>query len=56
MPSYRSSLANNELRSLSVSLRKIVPSFNNQKETVFTQELMFETRAEANAMFEKYFR
>jgi ABC-type Fe3+ transport system substrate-binding protein len=37
-------------------LRKIVPRFNNQKETVFTPELMFETRAEANAMFEKYFR
>ena len=37
-------------------LRKIVPRFSNLKETVFTPELMFETRAEANAMFEKYFR
>jgi ABC-type Fe3+ transport system substrate-binding protein len=38
------------------SLRKIVPRFNNAKELVFTPELMFETRAQANAMFEKYFR
>ena len=37
-------------------LRKIVPRFSNLKETVFTPKLMFETRAEANAMFEKYFR
>src|SRR5882762_3768774 len=37
-------------------LRKIVPRLSNLKETVFTPELMFETRADANAMFNKYFR
>ncbi len=38
------------------SLRKIIPRLNGMKETVFTPELMFQTRDEANALFNKYFR
>jgi ABC-type Fe3+ transport system substrate-binding protein len=38
------------------SLRKIIPRFNNMKETVFTPELMFQTRDDAGALFNKYFR
>jgi len=38
------------------SLRKIIPRFNGLKETVFTPELMFQSRDEANALFNKYFR
>jgi iron(III) transport system substrate-binding protein len=38
------------------SLRKIIPRLNGLKETVFTPELMFESRDEANALFNKYFR
>lgn len=38
------------------SLHKIVPRLNNMKETVFTPELMFQTRDEAGALFNKYFR
>jgi ABC-type Fe3+ transport system substrate-binding protein len=38
------------------SLRKIIPRLNGMKETVFTPELMFQTRDEAAAMFNKYFR
>lgn len=38
------------------SLRKIIPRLNGLKETVFTPELMFQTRDEANALFNKYFR
>jgi iron(III) transport system substrate-binding protein len=37
-------------------LRKIVPSLNGKQEIVFTPALMFETRDEANAIFNKYFR
>jgi ABC-type Fe3+ transport system substrate-binding protein len=38
------------------SLRKIIPRLNGLKETVFTPELMFQSRNEANALFNKYFR
>ena len=38
------------------SLRKIIPRLNGLKETVFTPELMFQSRDEANALFNKYFR
>jgi hypothetical protein len=38
------------------SLRKIVPRLNGMKETVFTPELMFQSRDEAGALFNKYFR
>ena len=38
------------------SLRKIIPRLNGMRETVFTPDLMFETRDEANALFNKYFR
>jgi ABC-type Fe3+ transport system substrate-binding protein len=38
------------------SLRKIIPRLNGMKETVFTPELMFQTRDEAAALFNKYFR
>ena len=38
------------------SLRKIIPRLNGFKETVFTPELMFQTRDEANGLFNKYFR
>jgi ABC-type Fe3+ transport system substrate-binding protein len=38
------------------SLRKIIPRLNAMKETVFTPELMFQSRDEANALFNKYFR
>jgi len=41
---------------INAGLRKIVPRLSNLKETVFTPELMFETRGEANDMFNKYFR
>jgi ABC-type Fe3+ transport system substrate-binding protein len=38
------------------SLRKIIPRLNGLKEIVFTPELMFQSRDEANALFNKYFR
>jgi ABC-type Fe3+ transport system substrate-binding protein len=38
------------------SLRKIIPRLNGLKETVFTPELMFQSRDEASALFNKYFR
>jgi ABC-type Fe3+ transport system substrate-binding protein len=38
------------------SLRKIIPRLNGFKETVFTPELMFGARDEANALYNKYFR
>lgn len=38
------------------SLRKIIPRLNGLKETVFTPELMFGARDEANALYNKYFR
>jgi ABC-type Fe3+ transport system substrate-binding protein len=38
------------------SLRKIIPRLNGLKETVFTPELMFAARDEANALYNKYFR
>ena len=38
------------------SLRKIIPRLNGLKETVFTPELMFQSRDEANALFNRYFR
>jgi ABC-type Fe3+ transport system substrate-binding protein len=38
------------------SLRKIIPHLNGLKETVFTPELMFQSRDEANTLFNKYFR
>jgi ABC-type Fe3+ transport system substrate-binding protein len=38
------------------SLRKIIPRLNGMTETVFTPELMFQARDEANALFNKYFR
>ena len=38
------------------SLRKIIPRLNGLKEIVFTPDLMFESRDEANALFNKYFR
>jgi iron(III) transport system substrate-binding protein len=38
------------------SLRKIIPRLNSMKEIVFTPDLMFESRDEANALFNKYFR
>ncbi len=38
------------------SLRKIVPRLNGMKETVFTPELMFQSRDQAAALFNKYFR
>jgi len=38
------------------SLRKIIPRLNGLKETVFTPELMFQSRDEAHALFNKYFR
>ena len=38
------------------SLRKIIPRLNAMKEIVFTPDVMFETRDEANALFNKYFR
>ena len=38
------------------SLRKIIPRLNGLKETVFTPELMFQTRDEAATLFKKYFR
>jgi iron(III) transport system substrate-binding protein len=41
---------------ISPMLRKIVPSLNGKQEIVFTPALMFETRDEANAIFNKYFR
>jgi iron(III) transport system substrate-binding protein len=37
-------------------LRKIVPGLNGLHELVFTPAMMFDTRDEANAMFNKYFR
>ena len=37
-------------------LRKIVPALNGMHEIVFTPALMFDTRDEANAVFNKYFR
>jgi ABC-type Fe3+ transport system substrate-binding protein len=37
-------------------LQKIVPGLNGKQEIVFTPALMFETRDEANAIFNKYFR
>jgi ABC-type Fe3+ transport system substrate-binding protein len=38
------------------SLRKIIPRLNGLRESVFTPELMFQTRDEASALFKKYFR
>jgi ABC-type Fe3+ transport system substrate-binding protein len=38
------------------SLRKIIPRLNGLKETVFTPELMFQSRDEAASLFNKYFR
>ena len=38
------------------SLRKIIPRLNGMKETVFTPELMFQARDQANALYNKYFR
>ncbi len=38
------------------SLRKIIPRLTGQKELVFTPELIFAGRDQANALFEKYFR
>jgi iron(III) transport system substrate-binding protein len=38
------------------SLKKIIPRLNGMEETVFTPELMFDSRTEANALFNKYFR
>lgn len=40
----------------SENLRKIVPRLAGLKELVLTPEYMFESRSEANALFEKYFR
>ena len=37
-------------------LKKIIPRLSGQKELVFTPELIFEGRDQANALFEKYFR
>lgn len=37
-------------------LRRIVPGLNGMKELVFTPEAMFDSRGEANALFDKYFR
>jgi iron(III) transport system substrate-binding protein len=37
-------------------LRRIVPGLNGKQELVFTPEAMFESRDEANALFNKYFR
>ena len=36
-------------------LRRIVPGLNGKQELVFTPEAMFESRDEANALFNKYF-
>lgn len=38
------------------ALRKIIPRLAGFKETVITPELMFESRNESNALFQKYFR
>jgi ABC-type Fe3+ transport system substrate-binding protein len=38
------------------SLRKIIPRLNGMHETVFTPELMFQARDQANALYNKYFR
>jgi len=38
------------------SLRKIIPRLNGMRETVFTPELMFQARDQANALYNKYFR
>lgn len=38
------------------SLRKIIPRLAGFKETVVTPELMFASRAESNALFQKYFQ
>ena len=40
----------------SAMLRKIVPGLNGMREIVFTPALMFETRDQANGLFNKYFR
>jgi iron(III) transport system substrate-binding protein len=49
-------LSPNPAVKLDPSLRKIVPRLNHMSETVFTPALMFDTRAEAEALFDKYFR
>jgi iron(III) transport system substrate-binding protein len=49
-------LSANPLVDTDPSLRKIIPRLNGMKEVVFTPELMFESRDEANALFNKYFR
>jgi ABC-type Fe3+ transport system substrate-binding protein len=38
------------------SLRKIIPRLAGLKETVFTPEVLFQSRNDANALFDKYFR
>jgi iron(III) transport system substrate-binding protein len=38
------------------TLRKIIPRLAGLKETVFTPEVLFQSRNEANALFDKYFR
>jgi iron(III) transport system substrate-binding protein len=40
----------------SAMLRKIIPGLNGMQEIVFTPALMFDSRDEANALFNKYFR
>lgn len=37
-------------------LRKIIPGLNGMQEIIFTPALMFDSRDEANALFNKYFR
>ena len=49
-------LSANPLVDTDPSLRKIIPRLNGMREIVFTPELMFESRDEANALFNKYFR
>jgi iron(III) transport system substrate-binding protein len=38
------------------ALAKIIPRLNNLRELVLTPEIMFESRNEANALFDRYFR
>jgi iron(III) transport system substrate-binding protein len=38
------------------SLRKIIPRLNGMRETVFTPELMYQARDQANVLYNKYFR
>ena len=40
----------------SAMLRKIIPGLNGMQEIVFTPALMFDSRDEANALFNRYFR